>query len=44
MGRQIADTGLWCMCFGCGMGTASSDLFNFVPGAFPFHVSCSDSG
>ena len=32
------------VCVFCGMGTASSDLFHFVPGAFPFHVSCSDSG
>ena len=34
VGGQTADTCLWLMCVGCGMGAASSDLFHFVPGAF----------
>ena len=43
MGRQIADTGLWCMCVGSGMGVGASDLLHLVPCAFPFHVPYIDS-
>ena len=44
VGRQIADTGLWRMCVGGGVGVATSDQLHLLPRAFPFHVSRLGSG